>query len=285
MVILVRYAEIALKSNYVRNTLEKALIRNIEDKLIEQKIQAKIERDRGHIYITSDKQQEVQALLARTFGVVSFSPCIKCSTALEEIERNVLDVVAKVCGSRKTFAIRARRAGEFGFTSMELAKHLGAAVLGNFPNLAVNLNKPELEIHVEVRHSGAYIYTEKLAGPGGLPYGTQGRVVALVATEEDVVAAWLMMKRGCRLFCLGGEKFSRVLGEWAPVRVEGLEPSMANAIRIAKKRRALGIVSGMDAEELLKVLPEPAEFPVFLPVAGMDEAEVVRLKREIGVIG
>ncbi|MEM3395922.1 MAG: THUMP domain-containing protein [Thermoplasmata archaeon] len=283
MVILVRYAEIALKSNYVRNAMEKALIRNLESKLLEHRIQAKIERDRGHIYLTSDREQEVASLVAKTFGVVSFSHCVKSGTGIAEIEQNVAELVACHAEDKKTFAIRARRVGEFGFTSMELAKHLGSVVLAKFPHFVVNLNEPELEIHVEVRQKGAYIYTEKLPGPGGLPYGTQGKVVGLIENEADVVAAWLMMKRGCSMICTGKEGYCKVLRRWAPVRIEGIESTMANAIAIAKKRNAQGIVSGMNPEKLLEVLPEPVEFPVFLPLAGLNETVVSQLKVEIGV--
>lgn len=284
MVILVRYAEIALKSRYVRNELEKALIRNLESKLIKNKIQAKIERDRGHIYITSDREEEVMSQISRTFGVVSFSPCVRCSTDINDIERNVVDVVAEMLGSKKTFAIRARRAGEFGFTSIELAKKLGSAVLARFPQLTVDLNEPELEIHVEVRCGGTYIYTAKLRGPGGLPYGTQGKVVALLETEEDVVAAWLMMKRGCALVVVGFKpELWEPLENWNSIKCETTAPIMENAIKIAKKRKAQGIVSGMTPEKLIEVLPNPTEFPVFLPLVGMDRETIKKLKVVIGV--
>ncbi|MCX8173321.1 MAG: THUMP domain-containing protein [Thermoplasmata archaeon] len=284
MVILVRYAEIALKSRYVRNAMENALIRNLESKLIENKIQAKIERDRGHIYITSDREQEIASLVARTFGVVSYSHCVKCGTAMGEIERNVLEMVANLAANKKTFAIRARRAGTFGFTSMELARHLGSAVLGKFPHLEVNLDEPALEIHVEVRQGGTYIYTERLPGPGGLPYGTQGTVVALLGGRDDVVAAWLMMKRGCSVVAVGRcEAFSSALKKWNPVRFEVLEPTLENGIKIAKKRRAMGVVSGMQPEELAAILATPAEIPVFLPLAGLDGKTLTELYERIGV--
>lgn len=282
MVILVRYGEIALKSNYVRNAMERALIRNIESKLIENRIQAKVERDRGHIYITSNEENKIAEILARTFGVVSFSQCRRCESDIEEIEHSVLESVAEQIKGKRTFAIRARRAGEFSFTSMEVAKKVGAAVLSKYPDLKVNLDNPELEIFVEVRPGGSYIYTEKISGPGGLPYGTQGKVVALLETEEDVIAAWLMMKRGCGILCIGeSESLLRPLARWNRVKFEKATPSFENGIQIAKKKGALGVVSGMSPTKLLEIFPQPAEYPIFLPLSGLDERMLENLRKEV----
>lgn len=282
MVILLRYGEIALKSEFVRNTMERALIRNIESKLMESRIQAKVERDRGHIYITSNEEKKIGEILARTFGVVSFSYCRKCANKFEEIERNVLEVVWEKIGGRRRFAIRARRAGEFKFTSMELARELGSSILSKFPDLKVDLENPELEIFVEVRESGCYIYTEKINGPGGLPYGTQGKIVALLETEDDVIATWLIMKRGCRVLCIGEcERLLEALARWNRVKFEKAKPSLENGIKIARKNAALGIVSGMAPEKLLEYSPQPLDYPIFLPLSGLDEKMLCKLREVI----
>ncbi|MGB9636375.1 MAG: THUMP domain-containing protein [Thermoplasmata archaeon] len=282
MVILVRYAEIALKSEFVRKGMEIALIRSIEDKLLSHGIEGKIWRDRGHIYITSNREKEIAPILKKTFGVVSFSHCVMCSSRIEEIKRAVANFAADVSGNSKTFAIRARREGEFGFTSMDIGRIAGSAVQEKLPYLEVNLKNPELEIYVEVRQNGTYIYSEKQKGPGGLPYGTQGRVVALIRNERDVIAAWLLMKRGCKIYAMG--KQSRIcerLDEWHPPVFEEIDPTIGNALRFAKRKKAQGIVCGMEPEDLLRELPEPAEMPIFLPLSGLNEAAIASLKAQI----
>jgi thiamine biosynthesis protein ThiI len=62
----------------------------------------------------------------------------------------------------------------------------------------VDLDDPDLTFAVEVREQQAYVYLERIAGPGGLPVGTQQPVVALVSGGIDSpVAAYELMRKGC----------------------------------------------------------------------------------------
>jgi thiamine biosynthesis protein ThiI len=62
----------------------------------------------------------------------------------------------------------------------------------------VNLDRPELEGHVELLTDEAFYFFGKERGPGGLPTGTAGRVACLLSGGIDSpVAAHRMMKRGC----------------------------------------------------------------------------------------
>jgi len=280
MVILVRYAEIGLKSDFVRKEMENALIREITKKLIERRIEARTERDRGHIYIISEQENEIAQILTHTFGVASFSHCVKCGLDIDEIKTAVVEYVKEHRCS--TFAIRARRASQHAHTSMEIAKIAGSAVQEHIPGLKVDLTNPELTIYVEVRPGGTYIYHEKMSGPGGLPYGTQGRVVAIIASERDTLAAWLMMKRGCRVFAIGkDDALVKPLNAWAHVNFENLEPTIDNAVKTARKRDARALISGMCGEELLEVLPEPCALPVFLPLSGFEPQQIETLRKVV----
>ena len=98
----------------------------------------------------------------------------------------------------ESFAIRCRRVGTHEFTSQEMAAYCGAVVVEE-TGAPVNLSHPEFQIYVEVRGDKTYFFHEKIPGLGGLPVGTQGRVVALVSGGIDSpVAAFLMMKGMCR---------------------------------------------------------------------------------------
>jgi len=64
----------------------------------------------------------------------------------------------------------------------------------------VDLSNPDLTIYIEVLPDEAFIYFEKIQGPGGLPVGVSGTVVCLLSGGIDSpVAAYRMMKRGCRV--------------------------------------------------------------------------------------
>jgi thiamine biosynthesis protein ThiI len=110
----------------------------------------------------------------------------------------------------KRFAVRARLIGkprDLGFGTRDIQIALGEALRANA--LRVDLDDPEVTAQVEVHEGRAYFFTERLAGEGGLPLGTEGRALALVSGGFDsAVAAWQLMRRGLALeyafFNLGG---------------------------------------------------------------------------------
>jgi thiamine biosynthesis protein ThiI len=76
-------------------------------------------------------------------------------------------------------------------------RRAGAAVV-EATRAPVDLEAPDVEIGVEIQPGQALVFAESVPGPGGLPLGTQGRVVALLSNGIDSpVATWMMMKRGC----------------------------------------------------------------------------------------
>src|SRR5512136_3070633 len=189
---LVRYSEIFLKSDYVRREWERALMRNIREVLPGCRVRS----ERGRIWVGGEVDPEK---LRRVFGIVSFSPVTRCT--LENLNETLLDL----CRERgildlKSFAIRMRRVGVHSFTSQEKAVELGNLVRREFPGLEVDLDHPDIELHVEIREGDCYLYTGVIRGAGGLPLGVEGSLVALVSGGIDSpVAPWMLMTRGCRI--------------------------------------------------------------------------------------
>jgi len=99
-----------------------------------------------------------------------------------------------------SFRITARRAFKtYPMTSVDLNRALGAFVLERV-STRVDLEHAEQVIHVEVLPAETYISLDRVEGPGGLPVGSSGTVAALLSGGIDSpVAAWRMMKRGCRV--------------------------------------------------------------------------------------
>jgi thiamine biosynthesis protein ThiI len=100
-------------------------------------------------------------------------------------------------GSVRTFAVDAHRSStdhavSSGQMNIDVGSHL-QKVFG----LAVDLGRPDVTIHVDVVQGAAYVYARRLAGPGGLPVGSSGVVVALLSAGIDSpVAVWKVARRG-----------------------------------------------------------------------------------------
>jgi tRNA uracil 4-sulfurtransferase len=64
----------------------------------------------------------------------------------------------------------------------------------------VNLKHPELVVRIEVVPGTAFVSVDRQRGPGGLPTGVSGRALCLLSGGIDSpVAAWRLMRRGCRV--------------------------------------------------------------------------------------
>jgi thiamine biosynthesis protein ThiI len=200
--IIARYGEIGLKSPKIRSRFERKLVKNIK-----ATFECEVDRNQGRIYIFPKDFEEGIEKLNRVFGVVSYSPATSTKTTFEDIDETLgkyaEELIAEnILDENTKFAIKCRRVGKHDFTSQEMAAHCGGVVRDRI--LApVDLTNPDLTIFVEVRDDDTYIFHEKIRGPGGLPLGTQGKVVVLLSSGIDSpVAAYLMMKRGCEVIAL-----------------------------------------------------------------------------------
>jgi len=155
----------------------------------------------GRILLDLDAHPAPERVRERALRV-----CGVASAALAYRVPSTLDAMKAVIGrliEGRTFAsfrISARRAFKtYPMTSVELNRALGAFVLERVPT-RVDLHRAELEIHVEVLPAETFVYIDPAPGPGGLPVGASGTVAALLSGGIDSpVAAWRMMKRGCRV--------------------------------------------------------------------------------------
>ena len=192
---LVRYSEIIITSDPVRRQWENVLIANI----LEVMPGIHVRNERGRIWLDGDVKPE---LLKKIFGIFSFSEVEHIK--LDEIESSLPDYCRRHgIDKAKTFAIKMKRVGTHTFSSNDKAIEYGNLLRNEFPHLKVNLANPDKEIHIEIRASEAYLYDSVTKAVGGLPLGVEGTLVALVSGGIDSpVAAWMMMKRGCRIIPL-----------------------------------------------------------------------------------
>lgn len=212
--ILVRLAaELTIKSRRTRTAFIRRLIRNMRDALTSAGIDGSVEPAWGRLYVHAASPNAVLPL-ARVFGISSLSVVERAVPAdVDAIVEAGAELYAERVAGRH-FAVRAHRAGTHAFSSKDVEVRLGAALL---PHAAgVRLKDPEVTVSVEVRDETAYLFSDRIDGPGGLPIGVEGTAVALLSGGYDsAVSAWLMLKRGIELdyvFCnLGGDAYERAV--------------------------------------------------------------------------
>jgi thiamine biosynthesis protein ThiI len=196
-IFIIRYSEIGLKGPRKRSEMERRLMKNIAA-AISDPANIRIWRERGRIFLEFPEtmSQAVSGVLGTVFGIKSFSECTLVSfNTMDDLVSLAREHFANSTKSRK-FAVRATRTGHHDFTSIDIERRLGEALLPG--SLGVDLKNPEFTARLDIREKKAYLYDSISAGAGGFPLGTQGKMVSLVSGGIDSpVAAWMMMKRGC----------------------------------------------------------------------------------------
>jgi thiamine biosynthesis protein ThiI len=195
---LLRYGEIALKGSNRQFFLD-TLVRNVR-RALEGLPGADVRLTFGRVIVdVAADPAEAAARLGKVFGVVSFSPVQVVAPDLDAITAAAVAAAGQARARRpiRTFKVDTHRADKrFPLTSVETNRHVGEAVRRADPELAVQLDNPDLVIRIEIRER-AYLTTEILPGPGGLPVGTGGTALALISGGIDSpVAAWLGARRG-----------------------------------------------------------------------------------------
>lgn len=274
VVLLVRFGEIALKSPYVRRQLRDRLVANIQDLFAAERAECLTRADHGRIYIEVNDVDAATRILRRAFGVVSFSPAESCPPRLESIASIAVGVARDRVNAGTTFAIRPRRSGSHTFTSQDVGRAVGAEIQRAVPGAVVDLDEPQVEIFVEVREGAGYVFTEIVAGPGGLPVGSQGAALAVVEGTRGVVAAWMAMKRGCKLTVAAlTEELAEPLRRWdVHLKVLAYRPG-DDLVAFLRISRARAVFLGSSVDDLPGARSD-LPVPVFHPTIGLGDGEV-----------
>lgn len=198
----VHYNEIFLKGGN-RSRFEDALIANVKAALHGKKPRME-KAEKTLILECEGGESEVKKALARVFGIEWFALVFESRKDRKGIENLVLEKLGEMDLTGKTIRVKTKRADKkLPFTSMELSRDIGAAIVDKF-GCRVDLHKPDITIYIEIMQKDrAFVHFEKHRGPGGLPVGVSGKVVALLSGGIDSpVAAWMMMKRGAEVVFL-----------------------------------------------------------------------------------
>ncbi|MDQ7059268.1 MAG: tRNA uracil 4-sulfurtransferase ThiI [Ghiorsea sp.] len=196
--ILVHYAELALKGKN-RREFVRQLSKNIKQLIGTSKVDKEHSRMLLHVEEVTPAMLEHLALIP---GISNFAVTFECESNVEAMQATAQKAIeaAYPHAQGKRFSVRSRRSFKrFPMISTEINFEVGG-FLKNLFDLTVDINNPEITVHVEVGEHATFIYTNKIKGAGGLPVGTSGHGVVLFSGGIDSpVAAYIMMKRGMRV--------------------------------------------------------------------------------------
>ncbi len=201
---LIKYAEIGVKGKN-RYLFEDKLCDQIRYALTRCDGTFEVTKSQGRIYVnarTAFDYEETVEQLQTVFGVTGICPVVHVEDeGFEKLCADVIDYIGKVYPDKKfTFKVEARRARKnYPKNSMEINCDIGEALLKAYPELRVDVHKPEVLLRIEIREK-IYIYSTVIPGPGGLPVGTNGRGMLLLSGGIDSpVAGYMIAKRGVKL--------------------------------------------------------------------------------------
>ncbi len=201
---LIKYAEIGVKGKN-RYLFEEALVKQIKYALKKSEGEFAVRRTDGRIYVdalTEFDYDETVDNLQKVFGISGICPVVHVEDeGFEKLGEAVIRYIDDVyLDKHKTFKIAARRARKnYPLDSMEINRELGGIVLDAYPEMSVDVHKPDILLNVEVRDM-IYLYSEIIPGPGGMPVGTGGKAMLLLSGGIDSpVAGWMIAKRGVKI--------------------------------------------------------------------------------------
>ncbi|MBO0467127.1 tRNA 4-thiouridine(8) synthase ThiI [Enterococcus plantarum] len=195
---MIRYGELSTKGKN-RKIFISQLAQNVKRVLGDfPAVKIHADRDRMHLLLNGEDSAKILPKLEKVFGIQTFSPSVRVEKTMPAIREMVQTMIQSAYQPGQTFKITSKRSDHsFELDTNELNRELGGAVFEIFPEITVQMKKPNIEIRVEIRKEGAYLSYETIRGAGGLPVGTSGRGMLMLSGGIDSpVAGYLSMKRG-----------------------------------------------------------------------------------------
>ena len=191
------------------------------------------------------------------------------------------------------------RVGTHPFTSQQVAIQIGNDLV-QATAAPVDLNKPDVELFIEIREKNSFLFTEKIKGVGGLPLGTQGKILALVKNPSSLLAAWYLMRRGCNIVIVTGDQSNEkvirsFLTHWyADAESISIDltskESPEQVSRIASEKKCDAVVTDHTLETLSQALSEIALLkrmcivPILSPLITMTQDEIENQCKDRGIL-
>ena len=198
---LLKYGEIGIKGKN-RYLFEDALVRQVRRALKEVEGEFEVFKKQARIYVDCGGEYDYEDTvehLKKVFGLVGICPVLRLSDkGFEELKKDVVAYMDEMYEDKSfTFKVESRRSKKtYPKNSMEISRDLGEAILEAFPEIRVDVHRPDVMVNIEVREE-VYGYSQIIPGAGGMPVGTNGKAMLLLSGGIDSpVAGYMISKRG-----------------------------------------------------------------------------------------
>jgi len=202
--VLVSSAEFILKSSPVRRMLEQRLVDDLRFVLRRTGLRNFIiGKSAGRMIIsriTAADAATAAQTVAKIFGVAYATPAARVSGSKRIILSALLQMAAHTIAAGQTFAIRCHQSSASRISTRDVEREGGSEILRTMAerNLKVDLSRPDVLFSIDLVGESAYLYTKKIAGPGGLPLSSRWKMLAVLDSGPlSLFAAYAMMRRGC----------------------------------------------------------------------------------------
>jgi tRNA uracil 4-sulfurtransferase len=250
--IVVHYNELALKGRN-RPWFVQMLVRNIRTALTGLRVPAvRSLMGRIEIEIGPAEWNGIRERLRTVFGIAYYS---YAGTAPLDLDAMAETILRDLDGRHpSSFRVTARRTDKrYPLTSPQIEYEIGGRIK-DATGWRVDLDDPELTVHVDLLPDHAFYFFGKEPGAGGLPTGTGGRVACLLSGGIDSpVAAYRLMRRGCSVLLVHFHSYP-ILSRASQEKVREL----AAILTAYQQRTRLTLVPFGDVQQkvLLAVAPE-----------------------------
>lgn len=190
--VVISYAELSIKGENKGQFISQ-LVRNIKSVL---DVETETYYGRQIINLNNNSNQdEIKNKLSKVFGIANFSFAVKIENDIEAIKQTAATLLQECKGKIKVSAKRSYK--DFPLTSPDINREVGMYVEEKL-GLEADYKNPDKICYVDITEKGAFVYTEKHKGLGGLPVGVSGKILMMLSGGIDSpVAAFMLMKRGC----------------------------------------------------------------------------------------
>lgn len=206
--LILRFGEVTLKGKN-RSRFENIALSHVR-RYVAAFPAVHVRKEYGRIYVELHGVDPALLLpkLEHVFGINSICLVKRADSELSQIQDIAIAFMTKVMaeqGDRMVrFKVSARRVWKsFPHGSQEMNHLVATPILRTFPALKVDVNRPEIDLHIEIRQDGTYMYHEIVTAAGGFPLGSNGKAMLLLSGGIDSpVAGWSALRRGLEIECV-----------------------------------------------------------------------------------